>query len=1241
MKYRDLISKTWQSVVPEETRRKFYHWRHNRLADSKAEETGSVTRRDFSEPTLINRGLVSIVIPVYKVEEYLDECVNSVLSQSYKNVEVILVDDGSPDRCGEMCDQFAKHHDNVVVLHQPNGGLSNARNNGLKAATGEYVMFMDSDDIITPNAVNELLSPLVEMNADIATGNVERMKGSRRWQSWNQTYSHAKIETWDGNTAAPVATTVTLKDAPELIFDATAWNKLFRTEFLRRIQLQFPEGKFYEDMLPMAEAFLAANRIVKVASTVYLYREREDNTSITQKRGQVKNLADKMEMVWHIEDRLVSNNSPRALFDTLYFKALEGDLAVYSPHVGEDEEFDQIYLSELAKCWEKSSAKIKLALALDRRALYINQLFSKDYRNAENESAWFSTHFHDLPLVYRAGRVQADADFAPEHMAILGEHNLLDMSRYVELKQVVTDAYVRDGEAVVEGFAFLDHLPGELDHGVTVSLVDSSGAMHALSTQRCKDERANGYWRSGNADRSGSAFIAKIAISDLQSSSIDLNGQMAVLIAVEAGSYTRSEYATGYWRGGSIRLGEIAEAEGGRRFWMPWQPWGSPLKLESEVPAVRATSFDRSESVVRVKLEFDRTYTGVQVDAVRVWDGLRVSLSKSDEVSPMGAWFAGDLEGVERRSDSGGNLNAWKFEVRADGLSDTVEAVGSTAWSTGTQRTRTWSTRCSSESVALLHDGYTTLSVDEITPLDDGFLLHGTGWFEDHPGFTAEMWSDRGALQPVTSVRVIDATRFEIEIKCLNMGERSQPLTWEPGEYRFRLFDRGRRGSQYKIRSGRDVVYNFPLTTLHDRFRSRWHLISDTWELALGIDAPQLDTERGRYNVSRMNNYWAGKEDLEAPPINAAVFSVNMGAGSADSQLEILKELRERLPEWEFYWAVTDYSVPVPNGARALVRQTEQWFEVLSRARLVVNNYGGIAGYGDREYQRYLQTWHGTPLKHIGDSEFRGDARAYARKRMIAKKEAMEWDWVVSPSRVVTEIIRRDLYFDGPILEKGYPRNDSLAKATNITQYDCKVRIGIEDEAKVLLYAPTFRDVSAQGFSSPLVEYLELERLANELGDDWTILLRGHSFNARSSDKNRSSSRVIDVTKYPDVNDLMIACDVMVTDYSSIMFDYLVTEKPIVYFAPDIEEYVANRGMYFEYREVLAGEVATSQDELLRHITSLANISNVQPSAAYMQQKARFVPHDDGGAASRVVDAVLREMPLMQSPPPRKSSSRS
>ena len=121
-------------------------------------------------------GMISVIVPIYGVDKYLEECIESIISQTYTKLEVILVDDGSPDRCGEICDRYAEMDNRITVIHQKNGGAAAARNAGLRIATGEFVAFVDGDDYLEPDAYEYLAAALVEHEADIAFGKFRNIK---------------------------------------------------------------------------------------------------------------------------------------------------------------------------------------------------------------------------------------------------------------------------------------------------------------------------------------------------------------------------------------------------------------------------------------------------------------------------------------------------------------------------------------------------------------------------------------------------------------------------------------------------------------------------------------------------------------------------------------------------------------------------------------------------------------------------------------------------------------------------------------------------------------------------------------------------------------------------------------------------------------------------------------------------------------------------------------------------------
>lgn len=210
--------------------------------------------------------MISIIIPVYKVEKYLRQCVDSVLAQTYTNLEVILVDDGSPDNCGAICDEYAANDSRVKVIHKKNGGLASARNAGLDAVTGEYIAFVDSDDWIDSDMYETLLRLLLECDADIAEGS---FRFYRPWKTENKTLecpNTQKVFTWEG---AQILDRFYF--GSDLFGDVSVivCTKLYKAQLLR--DLRFREGFVYEDSEFMPRVLHACRKLVKYDHSYYTY----------------------------------------------------------------------------------------------------------------------------------------------------------------------------------------------------------------------------------------------------------------------------------------------------------------------------------------------------------------------------------------------------------------------------------------------------------------------------------------------------------------------------------------------------------------------------------------------------------------------------------------------------------------------------------------------------------------------------------------------------------------------------------------------------------------------------------------------------------------------------------------------------------------------------------------------------------------------------------------------------------
>lgn len=213
---------------------------------------------------------VSIIIPVYNVEKYLEQCVNSILAQTYKNLEIILVDDGSPDNCPQICDDFAAKDQRIKVIHKKNGGLSSARNAGLDVATGEYVMFIDSDDFIDNNTVEELLAVKENCNADIVCYGMYH-KHNDNISIIKNTVSKNNIEIYDNFTA--------LRRLLMRTIDCSSCNKLYSKEIIG--DSRFKEGRNNEDNPFLFELYQKHANIAYTNKVYYYYRHTQGSISKT------------------------------------------------------------------------------------------------------------------------------------------------------------------------------------------------------------------------------------------------------------------------------------------------------------------------------------------------------------------------------------------------------------------------------------------------------------------------------------------------------------------------------------------------------------------------------------------------------------------------------------------------------------------------------------------------------------------------------------------------------------------------------------------------------------------------------------------------------------------------------------------------------------------------------------------------------------------------------------------------
>ncbi|WP_086564406.1 CDP-glycerol glycerophosphotransferase family protein [Streptomyces africanus] len=352
-----------------------------------------------------------------------------------------------------------------------------------------------------------------------------------------------------------------------------------------------------------------------------------------------------------------------------------------------------------------------------------------------------------------------------------------------------------------------------------------------------------------------------------------------------------------------------------------------------------------------------------------------------------------------------------------------------------------------------------------------------------------------------------------------------------------------------------------------------------------------------------------------------AVFAAYWNRGVACNPAAIAAKLAELAPQIHPVWVVTEENAALlPPGTDHVVPGTRRYWEVLATAKYLVNNVNFPNAVVKRPDAIHVQTHHGTPLKRMGIDQMAYPAAAQGLDFQALLERIDKWDYSVSANSHTTRMWERAYPSHYVSLDHGYPRNDVYYTAGAEDIRRVRDRLGIAPGRRAVLYAPTHRDYEA-GWTPRL----DLAALADRLGEDTVLLVRGHYFygGAASPLTNlRRTGRIIDVSSYDPVEELCLAADALVTDYSSIMFDYANLDRPIVIHADDWETYRTTRGVYFDLMAEAPGPVARTQEELTEILAGDAwrDEGAAKTRAVF---RRRFCEYDDGRAAERVVRRVF------------------
>lgn len=352
------------------------------------------------------------------------------------------------------------------------------------------------------------------------------------------------------------------------------------------------------------------------------------------------------------------------------------------------------------------------------------------------------------------------------------------------------------------------------------------------------------------------------------------------------------------------------------------------------------------------------------------------------------------------------------------------------------------------------------------------------------------------------------------------------------------------------------------------------------------------------------------------------VFCSYYGRGYSDSPKAIAEELIKINSNLKLVWLVKNNkeALSLPKEIKSCPYNSIKRIWTLSTAKIWIDNCRKYDKFKKRN-QYYIQTWHGFPLKRIEKDAILPEY--YVRN---AIQDSKKTDLMISNCKFVTKIYKNSFWYNGEIAEFGFPRNDCFSNDNSQVNKKVKNFFSLPKNRKILLYAPTFRNNNSVEVYS--INAKKIQEACNiKFGGKWTVLIRLHP-NIGSQSKNLfkyDKTNIIDATMYPDMQELLCASDILLTDYSSSMFDFCISKKPCFMFANDINEYMKERNFYFSL-DKLPFPLATSNDELVKNIKNF-NINLYLKNLNSWSKKHGFL--DDGKASERcaklIIDKIKKE----------------
>jgi CDP-glycerol glycerophosphotransferase len=1121
--------------------------------------------------------LLSIVVTVRDAEAELDECLTSLREQGYWACEIVVVDLGLPAYAADVVERHAREDFRVRVL-RTTGGLATGRSHGANLAVGEFLAFLDADDAVTRHGFSMTIRALRESGSDLA---VAAYRATRRGHTFPVSERMQAL-----HSVRRLGTS--LEALPDLLANTVTGARVFRRRAYDEGGWAFPDLADPDDAQSVA-AYRGASAIDVLTHVLLLRREQSDRSPLTRRTTDPEGLR-----AFAAGVSAASAQLPERLAAVYAAEVLAGPAEPFLDRAWRCTDEYWTALREVVTRLRTDAADEARSRVPAYRTVVSGLVAAGDRDRVRDflTEVRPTARRHATTVTEVGGRPAVVVDFGPAWAGLpAGDRVLAD--REVDVRAEVTGVRSLDGGVVeLAGWAFLDNvdLTGRTP---SLRLVLSDGTSHVeLPVTPVPSPEAD-------------------VASDLWFADVTRGGFRALLdpAALPVGG--------GLWH--LVAEVDVAGLSGaGRVAILPWTMAGVPAWSDASGRVLSVDHDDAGRFELRVSPS-QQAAADLQVDG----DVLTLALPagvREVVLEPLGG---GGVSRTTAASDgraelSLADLGVGRYAVAARGRSGPatrlLQPPGATWTDPRVRPDRRGELRVSSYARAA--EVVAVDLGDEVLRARLSLPPAVTGWE------AALVVGD--VVVPGSPVSVDDGLA-EVEFSLVRAAWGRPELPLPSGRYAVSVRNAEVPAWQ-SARPAPGVASALPVEELQHRMRLRVEAFApDEPGVRLVVAPPLADDELGQ----RQQRLLREQARVEVAERDAVFFRAMFSEFANGNGLGLHEELVRRGSSLDLLWSVVDRSVPVPPGGTGVVERSRAWHEAVARARYHVVDVHQLEWFVRPRDQVLIQTFHGYPYKVMGHAWWEKMGNSVQEIGSLDRR-TREWSALVSPAPYATPLLRAAFLEpagagDVPVLETGYPRNDVLLRpgAPDVRRR-ARASLGLADDAVAVLYAPTFRDyLSPEDRTARTVSFFDADEALDLLPPHYVLLMRGHAFNARiRTDRLGSGDRVLDVTDHPDVNELVLASDAAVLDYSSLRFDYVLSGRPMVFLVPDLEEYDRTRGGVIPYPPTAPGPHTVTTRETATWLRDLPRLSE-EYAEARERFRADFVALEDGRSAARLVEALF------------------